>query len=196
MKRISFVLIFFSLNGWAWGQGTCNLTPDQAPSIRGFRLGMTLNQVFELVPDARNDKAVIEAINRQKAEKLPSTLTLSFKGYELPYSSMPMFQNVYFIDVRFFQDQLTNVFISYNWPTWNNADAFIAKLSESFQLPEAKEWQGNDNDKSLLCKDFRLNVSAQFNVGPSISLTDTTVAKKMDDLRNAILERARKEFKP
>jgi hypothetical protein len=196
MKNIFFVLILFSFQGWAWGQGNCNLTPNQTPSIRGFRLGMTLDQVFELVPDARNDKAIMEAINRVKAEKIPSQLTISFKGYELPYSAMPMFQNIHFLDARFFKNQLTNFYIQYNWPYWNNADAFIAKLRESIQLPEAKEWQGTDFAKSLRCKDFEVSVQTYPNAGAYISMTDTTIAKKMDDLRNAILEKARKEFKP
>lgn len=196
MKTIFFILILFSVNGAVWGQATCDLTPKQAPTIRGFRLGMTLNQVFELLPTTRTDKQVVEGLERIKAEQMPSQLTVQLNGYEFPYKTMPMFQNIQYIVLRFFREEITSITIQYNWPYWSNADEFIAKLRETLTLPEAKEWQGAQDNKNLRCKDFAMNVSAQNNGGGYLSLQDLTIAKKMDDIRQAILEKARKEFNP
>lgn len=195
-KTLAIVLLFLSLNALVFGQGTCNLVSNQAPSIRGFHLGMTLNQIYELIPEARTDKNVLEALDRVKQDPLPSKLSLQFQPYNAPYNKLPILQNIEYIGLRLFNNQITDIHVSYRWPNWTNIDEFLAKLRENLLIPETKEWEGSETQKTLRCKDFYMNVSAQNNSGGHISITDTTSPKKMEDLKKEILEKARKEFKP
>ena len=195
-KSVALILLLFTVKVSAWGQGSCDITADQSPAIRGFRLGMTLDQLYELVPEARNDMNIIKALDQNKRQQLPSKLFIGFSGSQFPYNSIPRFQNITGIVLRFFNDQLTDLSVQYAGPSWNSANEFIAKLRESFVLPAAEDWKGNNVDKEIRCKDFVLQVRAQNNSGGYMSITDTTSVKKMDDAIKASLEKARKEFKP
>ena len=55
-------LVFFDTV--AYGQtGGCSIKLDQAPSLRGIKLGMSLNQVLDLIPGSREDKNVTESLD-------------------------------------------------------------------------------------------------------------------------------------
>jgi hypothetical protein len=194
-KGAILILLLVTARVSAWSQGSCELTADQSPAIRGFRLGMTLDQLYELVPEARNDKRVIEALDNSSRQQLPSMsfLTLS----DSPYDALPRFHNVSYVSLRFLNNQLAGLTVQYKWPVWDSANEFIAKLRESLALPAAENWDGGGPGKSIRCKDFTLNVYTQPNgTGASISINDTTSPRKLDDMRKAVIERARKEFKP
>ncbi len=195
-KTLSIVLLFLTFNILVLGQGTCNLEIAQAPSIRGFRLGMTLNQLYELVPDARTDNNIIGVIERSTNARLPEKTSIQFNSYGSPYGKMPLFKNIGYIGIRLFNDQITDISIQYDWPMWNSADEFIAKLRENLVLPEAKEWQGGELSRQLICKDFEMDVHAPFNSGALVVIRDLTTSKKIQELEKAIIEKARKEFKP
>jgi hypothetical protein len=155
---------------------------------------MTLNQLYELVPEARDDRNIVVAIDQNKREHLPGKLSVRFNGLVSPYNTIPRFQNINYLGLDFFNNQLTDLVVQYNWPSWNNANEFIAKLRESFALPAVETWEGSNDQKSIRCKDFVFHVNIQG--GGAISIRDTTSNKKVDDLRKATIEKARKEFKP
>jgi hypothetical protein len=195
-KSAVLILLLFTARVSALGQGSCDMTAGQSPAIRGFRLGMTLNQVFELVPEARNDAKVIEALDQNKRQQLPTPLSIHFFGGAPPYDTDPRFQNISYMGLYFFDNQLINLEVQYMGPSWDNVDEFIAKLRENFTLPTIEGWEGSNTSKGIHCKDFVLNISAQSNSGGSISISDTTSAKKMADMKKAALEKNRREFKP
>ena len=54
-------LVFFDTV--AYGQtGGCSIKLDQAPSLRGIKLGMSLNQVLDLIPGSREDRKVTNVL--------------------------------------------------------------------------------------------------------------------------------------
>jgi hypothetical protein len=62
------VLVVFSCLAFsdfvAYGQtGACSIKLDQAPSLRGIKLGMSLNQVLVLIPGSREDSDVTASLD-------------------------------------------------------------------------------------------------------------------------------------
>jgi hypothetical protein len=191
-------LVFFDTV--AYGQtGGCSIKLDQAPSLRGIKLGMSLNQVLDLIPGSREDRMVtnlLEAARRGHPDASYQKISFSFSAYT--YQSLPMFNNLQHITVRTLDDRVTDISVSYASPSWDRVDDFVAKVAESLNLPGVKEWEGLDKrSKNLKCQDFEVHVFADdTNPDSSITLSDLTAERKIAERKKAVIEKARKEFKP
>jgi hypothetical protein len=133
-------LVFFDTV--AYGQtGGCSIKLDQAPSLRGIKLSMSLNQVLDLIPGSREDSNVTESLDtarRGHPTAAYEKILLRFSG---SYRSLPEFNNVLEITVQTFDDRVTDISVQYAYPPWERVDDFVAKVAESLNLPGVKEWE-------------------------------------------------------
>jgi hypothetical protein len=141
------VLVVFSCLAFsdfvAYGQtGACSIKLDQAPSLRGIKLGMSLNQVLDLIPGSREDRNVtnfLEAARRGHPDASYQKISFTFSADS--YQSLPRFNNLHGITVQTFDDQVTDISVQYAYPPWERVDDFVAKVAESLNLPGVKEWE-------------------------------------------------------
>jgi hypothetical protein len=197
------VLVVFSCLAFsdfvAYGQTeTCSIKLDQAPSLRGIKLGMSLNQVLDLIPGSREDSNItgfLETARRRHPAAPPEKIRLTFSASS--YQSLPMFNNLLNITVQTFDDRVTDLSVGYAYPPWERVDDFVAKVAESLNLPGVKEWEHVDSrTNKLKCQDFEVRVYADNGLNSSVTLSDLTAGRKIAERKKAVIEKTRKEFKP
>jgi len=198
------VLVVFSCLGFfdfvAYGQTEASsIKLDQAPSLRDIKLGMSLNQVLDLIPGSREDKNVtvyLDHARRGRPAALYEKISLTF--FASTYQSLPMFNNLQHIAVQTFDDRVTDISVQYTYPPWERVDDFVAKVAESLSLPGVKEWEQVDStrNRNLKCQDFQVRVWADNSANSTVALSDRTVERKIAERKKAVIEKARKEFKP
>lgn len=194
MKKLIIFFLYLSVCLPVQGQEACTLTT--APTIRGLSLGISLNSLYDLIPNARNDNQIRSIIANAKRERIPKKVSIQLSRHDSLYQELPIFKDIAYISIQMFNDSLTDISIQYDWPPWTKADDFIDKLKEHYKLPEAKYWQGDDNNKTIRCKEFLISVYAPFNGGAMVIMRDLLIEKKMAVIEKTIIENSRKEFKP
>ena len=141
---------------------TCGLRVDQLPEsaeLRGFRVGMTLEQAKARVPQlqlARPDPFGVAKI--------------SINPYFDPSFDKTTFADVRTISLDFLDGRLVSLWIGYESTfKWQTLDAVVAGISASLHLPS--EWPVKRGVRQLTCNGF--SVSASIVAGsPSIRIND------------------------
>jgi hypothetical protein len=158
----------------------CPLTIEQAPELRGFRLGMTTEQVMARVPGIQVQQGSFGASDA----RLPPSSgadAAAYKGID----------NIYF---GFLDGRLVNLVVSYDQSVhWKSSDQFAAKVSEFLKLPE--DWRGtaNPNQKVLTCAGFDVTVTAYPN---AIRLAVPNYNEVLSRRREQHEEKLRQDFRP
>lgn len=143
-------------------QPTCTLKIDQLPEsieLRGFRLGMTLEQAKTQVPQ----------IPRARADQF-GVAKISINPYFDPSFDRTRFADVRTISLDFLDGRLISLWIGYESTfKWQTLDTFVAGISRSLNFPG--EWPAKRGGRELNCNDF--SVFASMIAGsPSIRISD------------------------
>jgi hypothetical protein len=158
----------------------CTLTVEQAPELRGFRLGMTAEQLKARVPGIQVSQrefgvsnAVLSSVNFRNLD------AVAYKG-------------VNEISFAFLDDRLVRLTVFYQSVPWKNADQLAAKVSESLKLPNALRW-GQNQDKVLTCAGFDIKAAVYEN---SITLDTPGYDEIVRRRREQRDEKLRQDFRP
>ena len=143
-------------------QSTCTLKIDQLPEsieLRGFRLGMTLEQA----------KAQVPQIPRTRADKF-GVAKISINPYFDPSFDRTRFADVRTISLDFLDGRLISLWIGYESTfKWQTLDTFVPGISKSLNFPG--EWPAKRGGRQLDCSDF--SAFASIIAGsPSIRISD------------------------
>ncbi|MGZ8848406.1 MAG: hypothetical protein ACXW3C_18240 [Pyrinomonadaceae bacterium] len=153
----------------------CGLKIDQianVPELRGFRLGMTFDQVKVRVPQ----------IQFGRADDIGVTSTSINPSYD------PLFDQASFADVRtisldFLDGSLTSLWIGYEKSfKWKDVDQFVDGISKSLNLPS--RWSPKKAGQQLRCDGFTIFVS-MIAGGPSLRLTEDAAEETIGLRREA-----------
>lgn len=140
----------------------CNLKREQlanAPELRGFRLGMSFDEVKTRVPQ----------IQFGRPDKSGVTKTSISPTYD-PRFDQASFADVRTISLDFLDGNLTSLWIGYEGSfKWKSVEEFANGISRSLKLPAA--WSPKRGGQQLRCDGFTMFVS-MIAGGPSIRLTD------------------------
>lgn len=146
-----------------------------APELRGFRLGMTVEQI----------KARIPKLALGRADQFGVVKTSVNPDFN-PDIDKSIFQGVRTVSFEFLDGQLFSLWIGYNGSfKWQRLDEFLSEMSKALNLPDAwttSSWRGQELD----CEDFRAAVK-MIAESPSLSLTDKA-AKQIVEKRTALKE--------
>jgi hypothetical protein len=127
----------------------CNLTLEQAPELRGLKLGMSPEQFDDIYPGMKTNSIGVIASNVVGLEER------HISQESEPGTSASRLQDVNNIDVRFIDGRLYWIHIYYDRSvTWNTVDEFALKVSESLNLPPA--WTRQLSSRELICGSFSL----------------------------------------
>lgn len=174
--KIAAILLTFLFPVVASGQtGRCTISFSAlpaAPELKGFYLGMTMEQAKALVPQ----------IVFGRTDPLGSTKTTFNPAFD-PRTDKSQYQDVRSISLEFLDGRLTSLWIGYDASfKWNSVPDFVTGISKSLALPDGwADWRSSG--KALTCKDFQLTVSiiAQ---SPSFRLVDTAASDILATRRN------------
>lgn len=166
--RSRFILhIFFSIllclvSGLSISAQQCTVKSDQlsdAPELRGFRLGMTFDQVKARVPQVQFGRPDETGLTKTSINPL----------YD------PRFNKAAFADIRtisfdFLDGKLTTLWIGYEGSfKWQSVDEFVSGISKSLNVTGS--WSPKRGGQQLRCEGFTLFISLIAG-SPSIRLSD------------------------
>jgi hypothetical protein len=163
--------------------GRCALKLGQlgeAQELRGFRLGMTVEQVKARLPTL--ELGPTDAFGLSKTSFSPDFDAKMDKA---------AFQGVRTISLEFLDGRLTSLWIGYNGTfKWKSLEEFVPEMSRTLGLPA--NWPPRSRGgQQLTCSDFE--VTAMMIAGsPSLHISDETAKQRWEN-RQAEAERAAEE---
>ncbi len=132
----------------------------QAEELRGFHLGMTLEQVKARIP-----KLQLGLVNEFGVAK--TSVNPDFNADV----DKATFQGVRTISLDFLDNRLYSLAIAYNGAfKWQRLDEFLPQISKALHLPaswQSRSWHGQELD----CADFQANIR-MIGESPSLTLVD------------------------
>jgi hypothetical protein len=153
----------------------CSLRVNQLPDateLRGFRLGMTYDQVKALVPQVKFGPADQFGVART-----------SINPYFDPRIDKIAFADVRTISLDFLDGKLVSLWIGFESTfKWQTLDTFVAGISKPLSLPP--EWSNKRGGRQMSCEGF--SVFASVIAGsPSIRISDAaaqeTIATRREE---------------
>lgn len=200
MKKLAiafFTLAFMTITAYsqASNQPGCSLTEATSPKIRGLRLGMTTQELLALFPGSTNRKDIKDALEKSRAST-DEAVYLTFDP--AADSGKSEFADVGSVSAGLHKGKVMDLAVQYVSPPWGTIDEWVAKVSESFQLPGAQSWKAGPNEtpnRVLRCVGIDIEAAIQGG-GGSVRLRNTEVFKGIEERAKAADEKRRRDFKP
>ena len=150
-KTLWLLLVaFLSVTAASAQQQTCSLKIDQltdSAELRGFRLGLTYDQVKARVPQVRFGH--VDQFGVAKT---------SINPYFDPSIDKVAFADVRTISLDFLDGRLVTLWIGFeNTFKWQTLDEFVAGMSKSLNLPAA--WTPKRTGRQMSCEGFSILAS-------------------------------------
>ncbi|MFN0110427.1 MAG: hypothetical protein ACKVZH_16350 [Blastocatellia bacterium] len=215
-KTLSLLLFLVSATSFAFSQSpesasSCQLSSAQMPAIRGIKLGMTINELIQVLYDDKTSIDITRLISDKKGYPNYGQYTLSFGTSSsergLPYLARENFPGIDHIGVVFLDDRVTSFSIGYHSlqqdssaPIWNSPQELIGKFAKTYKLPEPPAWFIESTwAASLTCTGFKIVLNAATSQGGSTFIE----AKLLKDFASIIkarreedMQKRREAFKP
>ena len=184
--------------GAATATPICQLTVEQFPAIRGFRLGMTLAEV---------KRRFVSGFDESRADRF-GVLTISLSvpaSTTYPVAVNPNeFAGIFQLQFTFYRERLIEIRYQYAPAKWRNIREFLGMASPALNI-DIKQWQVTDTgNATLACNGFvvhaRLSAFSSQEDMPQITVTDilaeAEVTKRKADAINQREEDRRRTFRP
>ncbi len=180
----------------------CNLSSSQILPLRGIRIGMSADELLTLFPGSRDQFRIKDALDKTALPPNYGIARLSFAPQEYP-ELKDRFANVQSFNFTLFDGRVSAIYVSYEFPQRDQAnygwttDNWIAKLSESLNLPEPGAWDPPIASpyKNIKCRDFEAQATGQSNF-TTINISAKGYPQQVQQRVNDDLEKRRKAFKP
>ena len=144
----------------------------QIPELRGFRLGMTPEQI----------KARVPQVAFGQTDDLGLSKTSINPGFD-PHMDKASFADVRTVSLDFLDGRLTQLWIGFEDSfKWKTVDDFVKGISLAFSVPE--DWTTKGRGRQLLCADFALTVTPIAG-GPSLRIVDSAAEATLVARRQA-----------
>ncbi len=201
MKHIvvsaALLLLTTSVYGQTASAQPCTLKLSQAPAVRGLKLDMTLDELFEQFP------GLAERVGRLAGSNaFPNFGYSSFNISPSDYSTKDRFSGINGIHIGAFDRRIVSLDVDYMaFPAgarWRNTGDLVQRFAESLHLPNSKDWTADENvpRRRINCEGFEILID---NVNDSAHIrfaTPKSWAQTQKDRFAAFEEQKRREFKP
>jgi hypothetical protein len=179
------------------------LTAAQAPAIRGIKLGMSTEGILSLFPESGQKPEIKTALGNAEGYPHFGVARLSFQLSTYPTIAKDRFTGIDAVSVTVFDGRVAELLVNYagrdsrpRGPFWPTVDDFIAKLSEVYALPGARDWlQAAQDYKVLKCNGLDIE-AVTFGGSARITLRDTKYTDMSRERAAEDEEKIRREFKP
>lgn len=177
-------------------QTRCNLTEATAPKVRGLRLGMSIQQFLALFPAITKKKDFRDSIEKAKSTTSDEVVTLGFDP--VVEGDAQSFAGIESVSATVYKGRVMDFSAQYGGATWRSVDEWVAKLSESFNLPRVQEWMWGPNEapnKILNCDGIQIEAAIQGG-SASIRIRNTNYLRESEERARAAEDKKRKDVKP
>lgn len=153
---------------------------QQAPALRGFRLGMPLMDVKGALEDASLFDAKMSGGNQVGSR------AVRLQGSELKGDNA---EGVDDVDLVFVDERLASVKVNFNsGMRWDSPEDFFTRMSETLGLPkpvldETRGSNQRNRKHTVECASFSVTLAYAFGVTPSVVIADTAAQRKVGDRR-------------
>ena len=177
LKKLSHVLVLLMICASAvvaqGGKCTLKLAELAQPAeLRGFRVGMTMEEVRARLPKAqfpRADEFGFASLN-------------IFPDYETGIDKKA-FEGVRTISLDFLDNRVTAVWIGYDKTfKWQTIDEFVTGITAALKLPDS--WRTKFRNRLLDCADFTVAV-IPVGESPSVKITNDAARALLDERKAA-----------
>jgi hypothetical protein len=147
-----------------------------APELKGFRVGMTPEQVRTRLPK----------LQLRREDEFGFTSLNIFPDYESGIDK-PSFEGVRTVSLDLLDGRVFSVWLGYDKSfKWQTVEEFAAGIAAALKLPDA--WRSKFRTRVLNCADFTVSI-IPVGDSPSIKITDNA-AKELHEKRQAAKEDA------
>ena len=177
-------------------QTRCNLTEATAPKVRGLHLGMSIQQFLALFPAITKKKEMKDTIEKLKSATGDEVVTLGFDP--VVDGDANSFAGIESVGATFYKGRVMDFSAQYGGSTWGSVDEWVAKLSESFNLPRAQDWMSGPNEspnKILNCDGIQIEAAIQGG-SASIRVRNAGYLRESEERARAAEDKKRKDVKP
>lgn len=172
---LACVLLLCSLLTVAEQETKFNLKIAQlsaAPELRGFRLGMTLEQFKARVPN----------LLMRPADEFGATAVNIYPEHDSKIDKAS-FEGVRTISLEFLDNRVVSLWIGYAPDfKWKSLEEFLSVMTRSLGLPDA--WQSKSRGRQMACDDFQVTVST-IGGNPSVRLVDEAARRTLEERKAA-----------
>jgi hypothetical protein len=178
----------------------CPLRLSEAPELRGFRLGMSIDDVRK-----RLVGVMAYFTNVERPTDL-GFMKVSFRPVVKAGRRNSGLEDIVNVSIEFLDGRLTAVEMGYDSSIkWRGVDEFAARVSESLKLPTvwrrgdsndsgSSVYSGSSYQRNLYCDGFTLN--AEVLVRPKLRVFNQSTSLTIERRKAAKEERQRQAFKP
>jgi hypothetical protein len=177
----------------------CTIKLSQAPSVRGVKLNMTVDELLPLFPGSSDSGGIKNSLTA--AEGYPNFGYGSFGISPSNWANKERFAGISSYFFSTFDRRIVALTITYDrFPEgarWKNPDDLIQRFSDSLHLPAANYWApdpDSNSRKKLKCDGFEIFVTAGEQSAIAFYNRDWEGTKK--ERQAAFEEQKRREFKP
>jgi len=177
-------------------QPKCLLTEANSPTVRGVRLGMSVEQLLALFPGSVKRKELKETIEKAKAVNSNEMVFIPFEP--ALDANKDRFVGVDTVVAGVYKGRVIDFSVTYIGVTLGSIDEWIGKLAETLNLPARQEWVVGPNEtpnKVLKCSGIEIEGAIQGG-GASIRLRNAEFLKGMEGRTTAPEEKKLRDFKP
>ena len=177
LKKLSRVLLLLMIcAGAAAAQdGKCTLKLAelaQPAELRGFRVGMTVDEVKARLPKAQ----------MPRADEFGFASLNVFPDYESGIDKKA-FEGVRTISLDFLDNKVSGVWLGYDKTfKWQTTDEFVAGITAALKLPNS--WRTKFRNRLLDCADFTIAV-IPVGESPSVKITSDAARALLDERKAA-----------
>ncbi len=177
--RIPLLVIFtivFSINAFGQKPQKLQCALSQAPSFRGFYLGMSPLDVRSKLEDT-----TLFDLNSPPGK--PGSHAMRISAAELKED---LAEGIDEINIAFVDGRLALIKVTFNGSdTWNNAQDFLLKTTETLGVPKPEATnttgdRGNEKYK-IECTGFAVAMAYSFGVSPNLTINDMTAQRVADE---------------
>ena len=151
----------------------CTITAAQlaqAPELKGFWPGMTLEQV----------KAIVPSLEMGESDEMGLSKT-SFSPDFNPKINKAAFQGVRTVSLDFLDGRLFSVWLGYNEAfKWKTVEEVATSLAQSLKLQQG--WETRGRGQQLSCGDLQLAIT-MVGGSPTLRITDETARQTWEKRR-------------
>jgi len=163
----------------------CNISASEIPTLRGFQLGQTYDEVAARFPRAMSTTSGMFDRLGIKERHL----------YILDLDEPGKFEDVSALELIFLDNALASVKIEYGGSVrWRDDTEFIAAVSESLRLP-LTGWTGS-RPSQLSCSDFVVELDSGSGIMNELTLKNKNLDSERRKRERAAEERQRQNLKP
>lgn len=148
-----------------------------ASELRGFRLGMSLEQFKARVPN----------LLMRPADEFGATAVNIYPEHDGKIDKAA-FEGIRTISLEFLDSRVVSLWIGYAPDfKWKSLDEFLSGMTRSLGLPDA--WHTKSRGRQMVCDDFQLTIST-IGGNPSLRLIDEAARRTLEERKAAKEEAA------